>query len=265
MRIELWIIRLQVNIDDMDFLFLKIFAASIIGSVFAMLGGVLLLINEGLARKLSLYLLSFAAGSLLGAALFELIPESLEVAQNSEQVFLAVAIGVMIFFVLEKILNFYHCHDQEICAIHDFSPMVIVGDAFHNFLDGIAIALSFLISIPTGIATTAAVFFHEVPQEISDFGILIHNNYSKWKTFKYNFWAALGTPIGAILGYLSRDLLEPWIPILLGIAAGSFIYISISDLIPELRHKTGVKEFSHILIMVAGMAIIWAIGILLPE
>jgi len=251
--------------QNMDLLFLWIIIASLVGSIFAMCGGVLLLINERIAKKLSLHLLSFAAGSLLGAALFELIPESLEISANNELVFASVAFGVMLFFVLEKILNFYHCHDKELCDIHDFSITVIIGDAFHNFLDGIAIAISFLISIPTGIATTAAVFFHEVPQEISDFGILLHNGYSRWKTFKYNFLAALGTPIGAILGYMLKDSIEPYIPILLGAAAGSFIYISISDLIPELRHKAGVKEFSHILIMIAGLVVIWTIGNLIPE
>ena len=232
-----------------------------------MLGGILLLINEQLAKKISIHLLSFAAGSLIGAALFELIPESLESgAANQQVVFLSVAAGIIIFFILEKILNFYHCHNKEICDIHsDFSLMVIIGDALHNFLDGIAIALSFLISIPTGIATTTAVFFHEVPQEIGDFSILIHNGYSRWKTFKYNFWAAMGTPIGAILGYLMRENVEPYIPIFLSFAAGSFLYIAIADLIPELRHKAGIKEFFHILIMIAGLAIIWGIGILLPE
>lgn len=249
----------------MNLLFLWIMLASLVGSIFAMLGGVLLLINETLAKKLSLHLLSFAAGALLGAAFFELIPESLKGNFESRTIFGAVTVGVIIFFVLEKILNFYHCHDQETCDIHDFSIMVIVGDTFHNFLDGIAIAFSFLISIPTGIATTAAVFFHEVPQEISDFGILLHNGYSRWKTLKYNFFAALGTPVGAIIGYSLRNAIESYIPLLLGLAAGSFIYISIADLIPELRHKAGVKEFFHILIMIGGLAIIWGIGVWLPE
>lgn len=250
----------------MDLLFLWIISASLVGSIFAMFGGILLLVNENLAKRLSIYLLSFAAGSLLGAALLELIPESLEGADNAQTVFISIAVGVIIFFILEKLLNFYHCHDKETCDIHhDFSLTVIFGDALHNFLDGIAIALSFLISVPTGIATTAAVFFHEVPQEISDFGILIHNGYSRLETFKYNFFAALGTPVGAILGYLFRNQIEPFIPILLGLTAGSFLYIAIADLIPELRHKADVKEFFHILIMIAGLAIIWAIGILMPE
>lgn len=249
----------------MDLLFLWIISASLIGSIFAMFGGILLLINKGLAKRLSIYLLSFAAGSLLGAALFELIPESLEGTDNTQTIFVSIAVGVIIFFVLEKLLNFYHCHNQETCDIHAFSLTVIIGDALHNFLDGIAIALSFLISVPTGIATTAAVFFHEVPQEIGDFSILLYNGYSRSETFKYNFFAALGTPVGAILGYLFRNQVEPFIPILLSLAAGSFLYIAIADLIPELRHKAGVKEFFHILIMIAGLAIIFAIGVLLPE
>ena len=231
----------------------------------AMLGGMLLLINEALAKRLSIYLLSFAAGSLMAAAIFELLPGSLAGHASQQTIFISFIAGIILFYILEKLLNFYHCHDQEKCDIHDFSLTVIIGDALHNFLDGVAIALSFLISIPTGIATTVAVFFHEVPQEISDFAILLHNGYPRWKVLKYNLAAALMTPAGAILGYVFRSALEPYIPIVLSIAAGSFIYISISDLIPELRHKTGVREFAHILIMILGIFVIWFIGSLLPE
>lgn len=249
----------------MDLLFIQILVASIIGSVVAMIGGVILLFKERLAHKFSLYLLSFAAGTLLGAALFELLPEAFTGNFPPKTVLAFSAIGILIFFILEKLLNFYHCHDQESCDIHDFSKTVLIGDALHNFLDGIVIALSFVISIPTGIITTIAVFFHEVPQEIGDFGILIHQGYSKLKTFQYNLLAALATPLGAIIGFGLRNIITEYIPILLGITAGSFIYISISDLIPELRHKTGAREFSHILILIAGLGLIPLIGNFLPE
>ena len=142
----------------MDSLFLWIVAASLVGSVFAMIGGALLLIKEELTKKISLHLISFAAGSLLGAALLELIPESLELSGNQDYIFVGVAVGVILLFIFEKLLNFYHCHNDGTCDIHDFSLSVIFGDAFHNFLDGIAIAISFLVSIPTGIKTVFLYF-----------------------------------------------------------------------------------------------------------
>ncbi|HEY4499773.1 MAG TPA: ZIP family metal transporter [Candidatus Paceibacterota bacterium] len=250
----------------MQISFGPIFLASIIGSVCAMVGGVFLLINERFARRLSIHLLSFAAGALLGAAFFELLPEALASEFTVQSIFGSVVSGILIFFIFERLLNFYHVHNEEpLDANQNFGMTVIVSDTLHNFIDGIAIAFSFLISIPTGIVTTTAVFFHEVPQEISDFSILLHQGYSRRNIIKYNLFSALATPVGALVGYLMRNTIAVYVPLLLAFAAGSFIYISISDLLPELKHKAGPREFSHILVILAGLATIAGIGIIMPE
>lgn len=220
--------------------------------------------REDLAKKFSLFLVSFAAGSLIGAAFFELIPESLEETEYSLAALLIIA-GILVIFLFEKWLSWYHCHDQETCDYHTFSGAVLFGDAVHNFIDGIAIALSFSVGMGVGIATTVAIFFHEVPQEIGDFGVLLHAGYTKTKVFLYNMFTALTTPVGAIAGYLLLNQIAPYIGIFLAFAAGSFIYISVSDLLPELRHKNTALDIGHILSIVAGIAVIWAIGVYLPE
>ncbi len=245
-------------------MFIQIIIASLIGSVFALIGGVLLLIKEDFARKFSLTLVSFAVGSLLGAAFFGLLPEALESAESG-LVFPFVVLGIFAFFLFEKLLKWYHCHDQEVCEVHTFSSSVLLGDAIHNFIDGIVIALSFSLGTHVGIATTIAVFFHEVPQEIGDFGILLHAGYAKKKILLYNFFTAITTPIGAIIGYFALPFISGFLPYLIAFAAGSFIYIAISDLMPELRHKTKGPDIAHLLAMVIGIMLVWSIGILIPE
>lgn len=240
-------------------MFLIILGASIVGSVFALIGGVILLWREDLARRFSLTLVSFAAGSLLGAAFLELFPEALEATAYSGAA-LALLLGIFVIFLFEKLLKWYHCHDQEMCEVHTFSSTVLFGDAVHNFIDGIVIALSFVAGPAVGIATTIAVFFHEVPQEIGDFGVLLHAGYEKTKVFLWNLTIALFTPLGAILGYLAVSWVEPYIPWLLAFAAGSFIYIATSDLLPELRHKTKGLDLGHLIAVVLGIAVIFFVG-----
>lgn len=241
-----------------------ILLASIIGSVCALVGGVLLLWRENFARRISLTLLSFATGSLIGAAFLELLPEAIHEA-SYESVAPFVIGGILLFFLFEKLLKWYHCHDNETCDYHAFSSTVIFGDAFHNLLDGIVIALSFSVSIELGIATTVAIFFHEVPQEIGDFGVLLHAGYSRRKVFTYNFLAALATPLGALIGYLLLPTISPFIPFLLAFTAGTFIYIAVSDLLPELRHQAKGGDWGHLLALVLGILVVAAVGILFHE
>lgn len=245
-------------------MFFQIIIASLIGSVFALVGGVLLLTKERLARKLSLVLVSFAVGSLLGAAFFELLPEALEQAE-SRNVFTFVIAGMLTLFIFEKFLKWYHCHDRETCDVHTFSSAVLFGDSIHNFIDGIIIALSFSLGVPAGIATTIAVFFHEVPQEIGDFGVLLHAGYSKGKVLLYNTLTALITPVGAVVGYIALPLISGVLPQLISFAAGTFIYIAISDLMPELRHRTRGPDFFHLFAIFFGLFVLWGVGILFPE
>lgn len=244
----------------------QIIFASFVGSVVALIGGVILLYKESWARRISLTLVSFAAGALIGAAFFDLLPEALEEAPE-QQVMIAVVVGILTLFLIEKFLKWYHCHDHEECDTHakTFSSTVLIGDGIHNFLDGIAIAAAFVVSVPAGIATTIAVFFHEVPQEIGDFGVLLHSGYKKSKVFFLNLITALTTPAGAILGYFLLPAIQPALGHILGFTAGAFIYIAASDLLPEVRHKEQGKELGHTLAIILGILLVFAIGVLIPE
>jgi zinc and cadmium transporter len=245
-------------------MFFTILGASLIGSIAALAGGALLLWREAWARKISLYLVSFAAGALLGAAFFDLLPEMEELLSNGA-VYGSVVVGILIMLFFEKFLKWYHCHDQLVCDYHTFSSSILFGDAVHNFLDGVAIAASFFVSVPVGIATTAAVFFHEVPQEIGDFGALLHAGYSRARVWWLNVLTALTTPFGAILGYFFLPFFESFLGYFLGFAAGAFIYIAVSDLMPEIRHHAAPREFLHFFMIVFGIMVIILMGTLVPE
>jgi zinc and cadmium transporter len=242
---------------------LPIILASLVGSVIAMSGGALLLYKEKWAKKISLMLVSFAAGGLLGTAFFELIPEALEESPQ-KSVMISLVGGFLVFFIIEKILRWYHCHDLESCEVHTFSSTVILGDAIHNALDGIAISASFMIGgVSVGVATTIAVFLHEVPQEIGDFGVLLHAGYSKKKVFFYNFLAALATPTGALLGYFALPFVEEYLGLIIAFTAGTFLYISASDLIPEVHRRANARDIRHIIMFFAGILIVLLIDVFL--
>lgn len=245
----------------------QVLVASLIGSVAALVGGIVLLYKERWMKKISLYLVSFAAGALLGAAFFDLLPEALRQAQGKtgeSGIFMAILAGILAFFLVEKMFKWHHCHDEE-CDARTLSSVVIFGDVIHNFLDGIAIAAAFLAGVPVGIATTIAVFFHEVPQEIGDFGVLLHSGYAKGKVFLYNFFGALATPVGALIGFFLLSYISPWLGIILAFTAGAFIYISTSDLIPEVRHKEKGDEFGHVFTIILGIAVVFLVGLLFQE
>jgi zinc and cadmium transporter len=246
-------------------MFGQIMLASFLGSVFALIGGVFLLWREDLARKFSLTLVSFATGSLIGVAFFDLLPEALAESEYPK-VAIAVVLGLLTVFFLEKTLTWHHCHDNEECDVHHVSTsMVMVGDSLHNFIDGLAIALSFAVDARVGIATSIAVFFHEVPQEIGDFGTLLHAGYTRKQVLLFNIFTALLTFAGALIGYLFLPVIGPFLPLLLAFTAGSFLYIAMSDLMPELRHPRGGSEVMHMSALLLGISIIWVIGTYLPE
>jgi zinc and cadmium transporter len=250
-----------------------------VGSVFALVGGLLLIWRESFAKRISLALVSFAVGSLIGATFLELIPEAVH-GKGYGEIAPFIICGIFAMFLFEKILNIPHAHGEDTEEHSDVeeahSPKhareraitgtVIFGDSLHNFIDGVLIALSFVVSPEVGVATTVAVFFHEVPQEIGDFGILVHLGYERSKVLLYNFLSALATPIGAITGYFLSDFLEPYLPVFLAFAAGTFLYIAIADLLPELRHKhRGGSGMIHFAGMVLGVVVIAVIGIWIPE
>jgi len=220
-------------------------ASVIIVSLVSLVGVFLLSIKENIFRKYIYLLVSLAVGALLGDAFIHLIPESFKNSSNATYVSLAVIAGILIFFILEKFLHWHHHAqgEEENAAIHPTGQMVLVSDGVHNFIDGLIIGASYLISIEVGIATTLAVMLHEIPQEIGDFGVLIYSGFTRAKALLFNFISGTAAIVGVLVSLFlgsTGELLTIW---LLPFAAGGFIYIAMCDLIPELnRDEHGLKH-----------------------
>lgn len=219
--------------------FLLAIAATIIVSMVSFIGVVTLAFKEKLLNKIVMLLVGFSAGALIGGAFLHLIPEALE--KGCKDLFLYVIIGFVAFYVVEKLLHWRHCHKGK-CDVHVFTYLNLIGDAVHNFLDGIIIAASFVASTNLGIVTTIAVVIHEIPQEFGDFGVLIYGGFSKTKALMYNFLSALTAVAGAVIGFFLSSMIENSVVFLLPLTAGGFIYIASSDLVPELRKETDIKK-----------------------
>jgi zinc and cadmium transporter len=222
------------------------------------LGGVLvasalLLFNDRLRVKVVPWLVSYAVGTLLGVALLVLLPEAL--AHLSHKAVLgSLLAGIMLFFLLEKLVLWRHCHTHD-CEAHGMAaPMVIVGDAFHNFLDGVVIGTAVRTSIPLGVSTALAVATHEIPQELGDMAILLHAGYSRRKAIVLNLVSGASSVLGAIVAVLALD----WVPqvneYVLSIAAASFLYIAMADLIPDLhRGRIDATTLRQLALTLAGI------------
>jgi zinc and cadmium transporter len=200
----------------------------------ALVASALLFFNERLRVQLVPWLVSYAVGTLLGVALLVLLPEALE-HLSARAVLSSLLAGIMLFFLLEKLVLWRHCHTHD-CEAHGMAaPMVIIGDAFHNFLDGIIIGTAVRTSIPLGISTALAVATHEIPQEIGDMAILLHAGYSRRKAFILNMVSGASAVLGAIIAVLALD----WVPnvtqYVLSVAAAGFLYVAMADLIPDLH------------------------------
>lgn len=213
-----------------------------LGSIGAIVGASFVLFFKNKHRNsLIVLLVSYATGTLLGSAFLGMIPKAL---QKSSPVSVSATIlaGVILFFLLEKLLVWRHCH-KENCEIHTRTGLLIViGDAFHNFIDGTLIAAAFLADVRLGIITSVAVIAHEVPQEMGDFAILLDSGYSRQKAFLYNILSASAAILGAILGYFYFRAIEMLIPFVLAVSAASFIYIALADLIPGLHRTIEMKD-----------------------
>jgi len=238
--------------------FILILASTFLVSAISIIGILFLVLRKKLLDKILLMLVSFASGSLLGGAFLHLIPEAL--SPYDESVFIVILVGIFVFFLLEKSL-WKHCHEKE-CPVHPFAYLNLFGDGLHNFIDGLIIAASFLVSIPLGTAATMAVISHEVPQEIGDFGILVYGGLSKNKALFYNFLTAITAIVGATFMYVLY-VFSPFIPnvaYLLAFAAGSFIYIATTDLIPELRKEKNLTiSIAQIILLLGGITFMWVI------
>ena len=215
-------------------------------------------------RKILIYLVSFSAGALLGDAFIHLFPELLKSGAYSALVGIYVISGIMIFFILEKFVHWQHCHmPLHKKHIHPFAYMNLVGDGLHNFIDGLIIAASYIVSLPVGLATTIAVILHEIPQEMGDLGIMLYAGFSKMKAIMLHFLTGLVAVIGTLLGlWLSGFFADSEI-ILVSIAIGGFIYIACSDLIPELHKETNVKiSIAQIISFILGILVMLALLLL---
>lgn len=212
-------------------------------------------------------LISFAVGALLGAVFLEILPHAFNEGDSIQGMAITVLAGILFFFVLEKLVLWRHCHEEQ-CEVHDphvgrgdhgrSGMMIMVGDTVHNFVDGILIAAAFLADTQVGFVTALAIIAHEIPQEVGDFLILLHSGYSKAKAFAVNLLSSVATVIGGLLGYAALSLVEQWIPTLLGFAAASMLYVSVADLIPGL-HKRPEPQHSvaQVLLIALGIASIW--------
>ncbi|MGR9052978.1 MAG: ZIP family metal transporter [Gammaproteobacteria bacterium] len=242
--------------------------------IFTALGGVLsvlaasvfLLLSEDRQSKILPHGISFAIGALLAVAFWGLIPHAFEEVQPDRVQGLSATIlaGILGFFVLEKLLIWRHCHQNE-CAAHadeehghkPAGTLILLGDAIHNFVDGILIAAAFLTDAQLGIVTSLAVAAHEIPQEVGDFAILLQSGYRKGKAFFYNVLASLTTVAGGVLAYFSLEDLHDSLPYFLAMAASSFIYIAVADLIPSLHEKTDIRaSLEQIVLILAGVLLI---------
>lgn len=236
-----------------------IIGASLLGSVGSvLLSGGVLLFPTGMRRVLIPALVSYAAGTLLGGAFLGLLPHALG-EQPSSGILLVVLIGILGFFILEKVVLWHRCHHDHKCEFHKTTgPLILIGDAIHNLIDGAVITSAFLTSIPLGIATALAVIAHEVPQEVGDFAILLDSGYSRGRALFLNTLVSLTTLGGAIAAFFILGGVQEVLPYAMALAAASFIYIGLADLVPDLHHYQGLQHaLRQVVLFVAGAATIY--------
>ncbi|PIR04910.1 MAG: ZIP family metal transporter [Candidatus Liptonbacteria bacterium CG11_big_fil_rev_8_21_14_0_20_35_14] len=235
----------------------NILLAVFIISLISLIGVFTISLAQKELKKILLFLVSFSAGALLGDAFLHLIPEIAETQGLNTATTISLIGGILLFFILEKFLNWQHCH-EPVCVGHNHSLAFInlVGDAFHNFLDGVLIAGSFMISPGLGITTTIAIALHEIPQEIGDFSILLYSGLSRAKALFFNFISALFAFAGAISFIILADSISLIETLILPITAGGFIYIALADLIPELHKETHLgKSIIQLISLILGISI----------
>lgn len=245
-----------------------------IGGAFSVLAAAaFLLLSATYRTRLLPVLVSFAIGALLGAAFLALLPHALEVPDvRPANIMLVVLLGLLAFFLLEKFVLWRHCHtadcDRHAPAGHGHHSaaghLILVGDAIHNFVDGVLIASAFLVDLQLGMVTALAVLAHEIPQELGDFAILLHSGFTWHKALVYNLLVSLGTVVGGVAGYLFLSSVGHIVPYVLAIAASSFIYIAVADLIPDLHRRVdGRATLQQIALILAGVGVIFGVDALL--
>ena len=227
-------------------------------SLISFVGAVFLAVQKEL-NKVLFILVSFATGGLIGGAFIHLVPESFELLGMPNFSIYLIS-GFLIFFITERLLHWHHCH-EEVCEVLNFNYLILIGDGIHNFVDGLIIAVAFLASFDLGIVATIAVIMHEVPQEIGDFAILVYSGFSNFKALLFNFLSALTAVLGGVIGVVLGSTIAGLEGMLLGIAAGGFIYVAGSDLVPELQKEHGLKKtLIQVVFVLLGVLIMWYIA-----
>jgi len=249
-----------------------IVVTSVVGGALSVLAAAMFALTLGTAWVSQL--VSFAIGALLGAAFLEVLPHAIIASADPTATSATVLAGILAFFVLEKLVLWRHCH-TEACEGHEphahavldahasfdggrSGLLILVGDTFHNFVDGVLIAAAFMQSIQLGIVTALAIIAHEIPQEVGDFVILLHSGYSRAKALSYNLISSLATLVGGLLSYFALSSAQSAVPVFLALGAASMIYVAVADLIPGLHKRTELKAtLQQVLLIGAGVATIW--------
>jgi zinc and cadmium transporter len=219
-------------------------------------------------------LISYAIGALLGAVFLEILPHAFSLSKDTEVMAATILFGILLFFVLEKLVLWRHCHGDE-CEAHSVEHdhhgghehghdhgrsglMIMIGDTFHNFVDGILIAAAFMTDLKLGAVTALAIIAHEIPQEVGDFLILLHSGYSKRQALLLNLLSSFATLLGGLLAYTALKGVQQWIPSILGLASASMIYVAVADLIPGLHKRTELAAtVQQVTLIGLGIGSIW--------
>ncbi|HKQ31314.1 MAG TPA: ZIP family metal transporter [Burkholderiales bacterium] len=246
-----------------------IIAFTAVGGVLGVLAaGTFLLLPESVRSRGLPSFVSFAIGALLGVAFLALIPHAMEEGVDPHHVGFTVLIGILGFFALEKMVLWRHCHTHD-CELHgsEFEAakqaatgnLILIGDGIHNFVDGVLIAAAFMTDIQLGIVTSIAVIAHEIPQELGDFAVLLHSGFSRGRALLYNVLSSLTTVVGGVVAFYSLMVASSAVPYVLSIAAASFIYVAVADLIPGLHRRPAPKETLQQLVLIGfGVLVIYA-------
>jgi zinc and cadmium transporter len=245
-----------------DPLLLWIVGSGLLMSAIALVGSVTLVLSERALQRILLPLVAFAAGSLLGGAFFHMIPVGMAAGMGDVTVYALILAGFAVFFGLEQFLHWHHCHRAEATCKKPLTYLILIGDGLHNFLGGLAVAGTFLIDIRLGIVTWLAAAAHEVPQELGDFGVLVHGGWERRKALFYNLLSALTFLVGGLIAYAVSFRLD--VSFLVPFAAGNFIYIGAADLIPEVKaHADARANVVHFVAFVVGVVLMLTVKLAL--
>jgi len=242
--------------------FAWIFLSGLLMSAIALVGSVTLLLSPATLDRVVRPLVAFAAGSLLGGAFFHMIPAAAVGTADLDRILLTTMLGFASFFALEQFLHWHHCHRASADCRKPLGYLILLGDGLHNFLGGLGVAGVFLVDVRLGLATWLAAAAHEVPQELGDFGVLIHSGWSRRRALLFNLLSGLAFLLGGLVAWAASHAID--VDSLVAFAAGNFVYIGASDLVPEVnKHRSSMAGLVHFAAFAAGIALLWSIRLAL--